>query len=98
MIWASPSADGFLSADAPNDAGTATAASRTANTRIDFIFFILNCTQHLFGVALGLHVTEDPRNLPFFDQESRSRHPHRLLAVHVLFLHHPIGIGDGLVG
>ena len=55
--------------------------------------------QHLLGVAFRFHFVEDVFDPPIRpDDECRSGHAHHLLAIHVLFLNHAIGIADSLIG
>ena len=54
--------------------------------------------QHLFGVAVRLHVLEDVRNLALgSDQEGSTGDAHHLLAVHVLLLDDAELVGDRLL-
>ena len=49
----------------------------------------LDLRQHLFGVALGLHVLEDVDDFAVgSDQESGTGNAHHLFAIHILFLDH----------
>ena len=58
----------------------------------------LQRSQNFFRVAFGFHVVENLRDLAVFDNERGTRDAHHHLAVHVLFLHHSVLVGDVLVG
>ena len=49
-------------------------------------------------MAFGLHIIEDLRDLPVLDHKSCPRHAHHLLAVHILFFHDTVLIGDFFIG
>ena len=54
--------------------------------------------QYLFGVTFGLDLLKDVFDLAVrTDDERGSRYTHHLLAVHVLFLDHAVGVADCFV-